>query len=477
MDPIKYNGSNLEAMLIWFMERVQVGYPEIFTLLVQQKLPIWHPQNPDCSLKARDAPKIQKNSNFTDYYCVPVSPNEGMIMTESKTFANVSEESSSVSNDESSDADSPPESQSSKAPGVGKKSRESLGGMNPLFGNMGGMFASEPESRSVAKCAAYFPGDPFEHERCTILLDDERKCSEYEQAFGGQMQSVCGQVLMCLVQVTKNKANTIPDFRKAQIVGRVDIMIFILRNMDVSNLSAILRKNMLNTQSFPVLVKFFAISQSGDSMDDYIKKFNNGVVALATLGAMVGTDKSSITLIENIWGQLFLYGLNSSYKRLIINAVEKGQLEFPDSTIDKVQGTAKGWEVMNLRRNNFQSSSTSSTANATFTDMEEDEPDVKAKGGKKHGYAKHNQKDVNDAVEKARAECNKKQQVAIQAKVAEIHKQYEKKLQATSPYCFLCGYNKGHESYKCSRLPTNLVSDAKTEFDRQHAFLSRRKKK
>jgi hypothetical protein len=455
-EDIKYNGSNHGKMVIYFLAQMQICYPEIYLWLTTQLLPRDSPHHERCWFKVSAEPvegdKVDSES--------PESPNAGIIMVNSDEPPSTSSSSSN-----------------SAAPPAVSNRRESGG--HSLFGNLAGIDLDTDSTSGSAKPthSAYFTNDPFGHERCRIKVSDARTVAEKELAFGSSMRSASACLVLCCTTSIKNKLMTNLDFKHASSVGRVDVMLLITRILDSNNFSSSLKKNMLNPFSFPILLEFLKVSQGGDSLSAYTKRFNDKLLGLNTLGAMLSDKDDVQLLLNNIWGQLFLHGMHDSYSRVKCNANEKEELDYPKPELEYVQTTARVWEESIIRRKKMMGGKSMDTrANAMDVDSDEDS----------HGHARSTKTSTKRSWTREEKDEQVKVAVAAARKTAnarydQLKATHQSKVKAMdtkkNAYCFLCGYNKGHQSHLCERIPTNLKADALKEFERQSAWLASNSKK
>ena len=209
-------------------------------------------------------------------------------------------------------------------------------------------------------------------------------------------------------------------------------------------------------------------------MGQYIKRFNDQLVGLNTLGALMSEDEKTQLLLNNLWGQMFVHGLSSSFNRVINNAVDKDELEYPNAGIEKLQNQARVWDELNGRRRDSRKTADTSARRVEMDESDDDEPSKDKKETKAAKKAKALKQNLPGMKEAER----KRQEAAIDVKVAQIRKDFDKKYKSLTKntYCFLCGYNKGHHSHLCHRLPSSLHADALTQFNKQQEWLKQYKK-
>ena len=457
-EDLKYNGANHGKVVIYFMGQMQICYPPVYLWLTSNQLPRDSPHNPRCWYDANGIEDVPLEE--------PESPNCGVIMVSADKVPKTSASSSNVETGSS----------ASDSTNVPKASNRRESGGHALFGNLGGIDLNAGSVDSPPTCAAYFTGDPFGGARCKIRCSDARTVADKELQFGSLMRAASACMLLCLTHSIKNKLMTNLDFRHAAGVGRVDVMLFVMRILDSNHFSSTIHKNMLNTFSFPILLEFLKITQGSDSLAGYTKRFNDKLLGLNTLGALVSTEAQVQLLLNNLWGQLFIYGLNDAYSRGKYNACEKGELDYPKPELEIMQSTARVWEESSIRRKKMFSKPGDVKVNAATLDSDDDmDADEKkhSKSTKKSWTREEKDQQVKIAVAVARKAADQRFDQLKSNHQAKVKSMGNKK----NSYCFLCGYNKGHPSHLCGRLPSNLKADALAEFNRQSEWLASNSRK
>jgi hypothetical protein len=465
-EDLKYNGNNHGKVVVYFMGQIQICYPAIYLWLTTGQLPRDSPHHPKCWFDA--------GADCKDAAETPESPNVGIIMVNSEADPVTS---ASSSNSQTAAASS---SSSSSSSSKATSNRRESGG-HALFGNLGGidLDSTAKDGSGPVVNAAYFDKDPFGHARCKIKCSDARTVAEKELEFGSAMRAACACMLLCYTPSIKNKLLTNLDFRHASSVGRIDVMLLIMRVLDSNHFSSTIRKNMLNTFSFPILLDFLKINQGGDSLATFTKRFNDKLLGLNTLGAMVSDTAPVQLLLNNLWGQLYLFGLNESYARLKCNACEKDDLDFPKTELEHIQATSRVWEESIIRRRKLMGKSGGGVdvkANVATVDSD-DEYEGQSKKSSKAVKKTWTREEKDEQVKVAVAAAHKSAKVRYD-QLKSTHQSKIKSMDTKkNAYCFLCGYNKGHNSHLCERIPGNLKADALKEFERQSAWLASNSKK
>jgi len=444
-----YDGSGFQKTVQHLMEQIQREAPMVYDFLARQHLPPFSPHNELCLYKTK--------SKDDDESGVPVSRNVGIIMVTEATAENVTEKFASEKSSSSS-ADVVPDPKA-------KEDRRSSSG-HALFGSYGLVHDEEDE---VKTHGAYFIGDPFGVKRCRVMLDDHNEVVLHEYTFGLALKSVCALIIQYLSQKMKNHLNTNEDFKTASVVGRPDVMILIARLMDISNLSSITKKNMLNANSFTMLRKFLVIQQDGQSLALYEKRFMDQLAAINSMGAMFSSVKEVQLLLNNLWGQLWYSGLSPDYNKMKVRMLERDELQYPEATLTTAVEKSKVF-YGHLESSNhvFGNKSKVVTANAVASDASSNPPadtSVSKKSGAK------DRKQLADQKAAAVAVARVKFQAEFDARYAVLQSKYDKAVRPESkPLCAICGYNKGHNTFECGLLSASLKAKAQTVYDEQAAY-------
>jgi len=453
----QYDGTNFQLVLTFIMSKVQLEAPMIGELIIRQKLPPFSPHNENCMFKASSNDKSA---------IVVESPSSDMIMLPSASDKETQEKFVEKSASQS----------SSEAPKV-PVDRRSSGG-HAIFGSFGLMDDSFGKSSESVKAdhGEYFDGDPFGVERCKTPLAQVSEVIGLEYQFSLALKSVCAFVMMCLCLPQRNHLLTNDDFKKAASVGRPDVMLLLMRLMDLSHTSSINRKNLLDASSFLVFRKFLTIQQDGQSLANYEKRFLDQLTGLNTMGALVSATDEVQLLLNNIWGQLFYQGLSPDYNKMKGRLLEKQKLEYPHVTITSAVENAKEFHRhVESQTHVFGKGNQNVGANACST-PNESTASVHAKGSP--AAKKAIAADKKKLMDECRVKMKKEMDERIDVRVVEIKANYAKlqsKLDKANAYqakpmCHLCGYNKGHHTHACSSLSSAQKAQALVVYNEQVAY-------
>ena len=296
-----------------------------------------------------------------------------------------------------------------------------------------------------------------------------------EYSFGLALKSVCALVTQYLSQKMRNHLNTNADFKLATNVGRPDVMILIVRLMDLSTLSSMNRKNLLDANTFVMFKKFLLIQQDGQSLAAYEKRFMDQLTSINSLGALMSKTAEVQLLLNNVWGQVYLAGLSPDYNKMKLRLLEKYQMEYPHvaiaSTVEKAKVFHQHLESSNhvFGNKNQNVGANMSTPNASSSNSNPDVPNpTPTTNGKKD---KKDKKLLADEKATYVAAAKLKVQVACDARYAQLQSKYDKAVKpASKPLCHICGYNKGHPTHECGMLSTALKAKALVVFNEQKDF-------
>jgi hypothetical protein len=265
-----------------------------------------------------------------------------------------------------------------------------------------------------------------------------------------------------------------PDFKQAHRVGRVDIMILLIKKMNVSNYGAMVRQNFFDARVYGLLRRLMDIKQQPkETLDAYNIRFNETWDGIRMMGGFVmerdEENEVMATFVSNMLGQIYIAGANSRFDKKKGIALENDLLKHPELTIDLARRMVADWEMAMGNKDDLlqQVNGTGGGNKGQSANVKANKAsiDKKAKasseGNKKKTSGKpRNQVDqaiidaaVNAAFEK-RAKDEKKASDAILSK---------------KKFCTFCGPDSDHYTDGCHQLSEDLKDQCKANREARYA--------
>jgi hypothetical protein len=445
-------------------EYVMAVDPEVSMLLVNQELPNKSPHNPRCLFRVthsespEDEEKIGSPSGglsekaaaeikagirkvkLESMGVVPESPCPMMVMRPTKA-------------EKVGDA---------VAEGV---KRENKSRRSSMFRTLDFDSEDEGDEDEHPTHFAFYETDPYKVARCRILKSAIMAVSEFESAWRLQCLRICGVIVLSITHSVKVTLNANPDFKRATMAGRPDIMLFIMRKMNVSGSGAMQRQNFYDVRIHNLFVRMFEIRQQPkETLEAYIKRFDEQLEGIGLMGGFVQESKNFSkplqTFVVNLLGHMFLHGLGSEFAKKIATAMDKDELKFPECTLEWIKRKALDWWMM--MQNTKDLSKNQSNNQNPNSDVKANKASKAPSGDKDVPLSKFD-KMVGKAVQLAVAEVGRNTAAAADKIMSDGYDKKrvdEKKTQNTpQAKCDFCGKGKGHWTGQCTKLTQELKDE------------------
>jgi hypothetical protein len=343
---------------------------------------------------------------------------------------------------------------------------------------------SEDDENTHPTHFAFYESDPYRHKRCRVLKSSVMQVSEFESAWRLQCLRICGVIVLCITNNVKVTLNANPDFKRATLAGRPDIMLFIMRKMNVSGSGAMQRQNFYDVRIHNLFVRMLETRQQPkETLEAYIKRFDEQLEGIGLMGGFIQDGKSFLKplqcFINNLLGQMFLHGLGPEFAKKIATAMDKDELKYPECTLDWIKRKALDWYMMMQNTKDLSKNQSSVTTN----DVKANKASKASAGDKAPPLSK-----FDKAVQLAVAEVGRKTTAAADKIMSDG---YEKKRvnetktqESPQAKCDYCGKGKGHWTGQCPKLPQGLkdeyqvIRDAnRAEWDKTKAAKGKAQKK